>query len=99
MRDTGHVGVGDTWVDESRRVDEWMGMNMGNKGGHKERERETERAGGETWGNKREEQRQKCGCKILPCSSVGGLYGSSALSEESSGDKQGRGGKGGDEGT
>lgn len=89
------MGVGDTWVDESRRVDEWMGMNMGNKGGHKERKR----ARGETWGNKREEQRQKCGWKILPCSSVGGLYHSNALSEEGSGDKQGWGGKGGDEGT
>lgn len=51
------------------------------------------------WRNEREEQRQKCGWKIQPCSSVGGLYRSDALSEESSGDKQRWGGKGGDEGT
>lgn len=70
------------------------GDEYGNKkGGQKWRKR----AGGETWGNKREEQRQKCGWKILPCSSAGGLHHSNALSEESSRDKQR--GKGGDEGT
>lgn len=39
----GHVGVGDTWVDESRRADEWMGMNMGNKGGQGEKRELEER--------------------------------------------------------
>lgn len=57
------------------------------------------RAVGEMQGNKRDAQRKKCGCQIQPCSSVGGPNHSSALSEESSRDKQGWGGKGGDEGT
>jgi len=50
------------------------------------------------WGNEREAQRQRWGWKIQPCSSVGGLYRSNALSEESR-DKQRWEGEGGDEGT
>lgn len=50
------------------------------------------------WRNEREEPRQKQGWKIQPCSSVGVLYHSGALSQESR-DKQRWGGKGGDEGT
>lgn len=81
----GHVGVGDTPLDESGRVDEWMGMNMGTEKEDRSGERELEERRGEIKGRNRG---RNVDGKFCLCSSAGGLYHSNALSEESSRDKR-----------